>query len=156
MHQNWSVWLITTQFLIDNSSFVKLLLPPLSSLLQIISKLFFHCSFFKLLKVKWLKCSGWEAADCLVASWLSWCHHCPTSGPPPQPSRWAIRQSRLWQGGQSIQDQIEDPGDDDGAALTIVGAPRPNQLPLGHSHVCTQSHTPTSTSFSFESKVFPG
>ena len=59
--------------------------------------------------------------------------------PPGQPSWWATRQSRLWQGGQSIQDQIEDPGDDDGAALTIVGAPRPNQLPLGHSHVCTQS-----------------
>ena len=84
--------------------------------------------------------------------------------PPGQPSWWATRQSRLWQGGQSIQDQIEDPGDDDGAALTIVGAPRPNQLPLGHSHVCTQSHTPTWLPHShlilFEviriSKVFPG
>ena len=82
----------------------------------------------------------------MIAFWLSrnpaW-HH-----PPIKPSWWASRQSWWWaivasqRGGQSIQDQIEDPVDDDGAALTIVGARGPI-----NSHwvtpICTQSHTPT-------------
>ena len=66
----------------------------------------------------------------------------PDGGQSGNPGR-ALPQ--LWQGsggGQSSEDQIEDPVDDDGASLSIVGARGPI-----NSHwvtpICTNSHTQT-------------
>ena len=49
-------------------------------------------------------------------------------------------QQQLWQAGQSIQDQIRGSVDDDGAALTIVGARGPI-----NSHWVTPTSAPNHT-----------
>ena len=118
------------------------------------------------LKVNWFKSSGCQAADCLIAPWLESklmvtplsSHHTVHTIMVGNPAILMVGgQQQLWQAGQSIQDQIEDPWMMM-APPSQLWEPEAQSTPTGslpHLHPITHSHLVLFEVISI-SKVFPG